>query len=52
MNEIQDIMDELAATITAIIITYDINTSCGIGEKVLDLFSKLENQLKDMRKNQ
>ena len=52
MSEIEKTMDELAATITAILITYDIDTNSGIGKKVLELFSKLEKQLKDIRNNQ
>lgn len=52
MDEIEKTMDELAATITAILITYDIDTNSVIGKKVLDLFNKLKNQLKDTRNNQ
>ena len=52
MSEIEKTMNELAATITAIFITYDIDAKSRIGKKVLELFSILENQLKDMRNNQ
>ena len=42
-------MDELAATIAAILITYDIPMNSGIGKKAIELFSMLKKQLKDIK---
>lgn len=49
MNEIQETTAKLAAAMAALFITYDIDTSRGIGKRVLELQNELCNQIKEIR---
>ena len=49
MNEIHETLEDLAVAIASLYITYDIDTSEGIGKQVLSLFTELCSRIKEIK---